>query len=212
MKNIVRAGITAVVLSLGLVAPSGAGPFEDGLAACGLGDYATAIQLWRPLADQGNVLAQHNLGFMYQNGRGVPQDDAAASWCQKAADQPTESARPKPIVIAGDNGGVLQVYYERYQTYVAAGATFRIDGRCRSACTLVLAWADRVCVTERAALGFHQVRDKSGQRVQSESDRLMSLYPAPVREYISAHGGLPPPWGTMWVSGPALRGLVKPCE
>jgi gluconolactonase len=45
-----------------------------------------------------------------------------------------------------------------------------------------------------------------------ESDRLMSLYPAPVREYISAHGGLPPPWGTMWVSGPALRGLVKPCE
>jgi hypothetical protein len=123
-----------------------------------------------------------------------------------------ESARPKPIVIAGDNGGALQVYYERYQTYVATGATFRIDGRCRSACTLVLAWADRVCITERAALGFHQVRDKSGQPVQSESDRLMSLYPAPVREYISAHGGLPPPWGTMWVSGPALRGLVKPCE
>src|SRR5215813_12798943 len=87
-----------------------------------------------------------------------------------------DTARPKPIVIAGDNGGVLQVYYERYQTYVAAGATFRIDGRCRSACTLVLAWTDRVCVTERAALGFHEVRDKRGQRVQSESDRLMSLY------------------------------------
>jgi len=119
---------------------------------------------------------------------------------------------PKPIVIANDNGGSLQIYYERYQTYVAAGATFRIDGRCRSACTLVLLWADRVCVTERAALGFHQVRDKSRQPVQSESDRLMSQYPAPVREYILAHGGLPPPWGTMWVSGPALRGLVKPCE
>ena len=124
-----------------------------------------------------------------------------------------DTARPKPIVIAGDNGGVLQVYYERYQTYVAAGATFRIDGRCRSACTLVLAWADRVCVTERAALGFHQVRDdKSRQPVQSASDLLMSLYPAPVREYILARGGLPPPWGTMWASGAALRGLVKPCE
>jgi hypothetical protein len=128
------------------------------------------------------------------------------------APQPSESARPKLIVIAGDNGGVLRNYYERYQTYVAAGATFRIDGRCRSACTLVLAWADRVCITERAALGFHQVRDKSGQPVQSESDRLMSLYPAPVREYILARGSLPPPWGTMWVSGPALRALVKPCE
>ena len=129
-----------------------------------------------------------------------------------ASPQPTESARPKPIVIAGDNGGVLRDYYERYRTQVAAGATFRIDGRCRSACTLVLAWADRVCVTERAALGFHQVRDNSGQRMQSLSDLPMLLYPAPVREYISAHGGLPPPWGTMWVSGPALRGLVKPCE
>jgi hypothetical protein len=140
---------------------------------------------------------------------------AAVALCVAASDlcgADDVSARPKPIVIAGDNGGVLQVYYERYQAYVAAGATFRIDGRCRSACTLVLAWADRVCVTERAALGFHQVRDKSGQPVQSESDRLMSLYPAPVREHILAHGGLPPPWGTMWVSGAALRGLVKPCE
>jgi len=140
---------------------------------------------------------------------------AAVALCVAASDlcgADDVSARPKPIVIAGDNGGVLQVYYERYQAYVAAGATFRIDGRCRSACTLVLAWADRVCITERAALGFHQVRDKSGQPVQSESDRLMSLYPAPVREHILAHGGLPPPWGTTWVSGAALRGLVKPCE
>ena len=122
------------------------------------------------------------------------------------------SARPKPIVIAGDNGGRLRDYYERYRTQVAAGATFRIDGRCRSACTLVLAWPDRVCVTERAALVFHQVSDKSGQGVQSASDLLMLLYAPPVREYISAHGGLPPPWGTMWVSGSTLRGLVKPCE
>jgi hypothetical protein len=140
----------------------------------------------------------------------------AASGPCDADDAVSPAPQPKPWVkvIAGfpDNGGSLANYYERYQAYVAAGATFRIDGRCRSACTLVLAWADRVCVTERAALGFHQVRDKSGQRVESESDRLLSLYPAPVREYISAHGGLPPPWGTMWVSGSALRGLVKPCE
>ena len=85
---------------------------------------------------------------------------AAVALCVAASDlcgADDVSARPKPIVIAGDNGGVLQVYYERYQAYVAAGATFRIDGRCRSACTLVLAWADRVCITERAALGFNRV-------------------------------------------------------
>src|SRR5262245_29359498 len=84
MKNIIRVAIAAVVLSLGLVVPSAAGPYEDGLAAYGRGDHATAIQLWRPLADQGNVHAQANLGFMYL----VSQDYAnAASWFQKAADQ-----------------------------------------------------------------------------------------------------------------------------
>ena len=106
----------------------------------------------------------------------------------------------------------MRRYYARYQAQVDAGATFRIDGRCASACTLVLLWPDRVCITERAALGFHQAQDGSGQRAQSVSDALMSLYPAPVREYILGLGGLPPPRRMMWVSGLALRGLVKPCE
>jgi hypothetical protein len=144
---------------------------------------------------------------------GAASSDA---WSQGASPQATESTRQKPFVfvITGDDGGSVRKYLEKYEVWVAAGATFRIDGRCRSACTLVLAWPDRVCVTERAALGFHEGRDtRTGQRLQKEeNDLLMSLYPAPVREYILAHGGLPRPWGTMWVSGSALRGLVKPCE
>ena len=126
-----------------------------------------------------------------------------------AAPMPADGS--KAIRVANDNGGRLIDYYERYQALVDAGATFRIDGRCLSACTLVLAWADRVCVTERAALGFHQVRDGSGQPSQSISDGLISRYPAPVREYISAHGGLPPPSDMMLVSGHALQRLVRPC-
>ena len=47
-----------------------------------------AVRLLRPLADQGDAPAQHNLGLMYDQGRGVPQDYAAAvSWYRKAADQ-----------------------------------------------------------------------------------------------------------------------------
>ena len=83
-----KAGIAAVVLSLDLAAPVAAGPFEDGIAAYSRGDYPTAMELLRPLADQGNASAQSYLGFMYENGRGVPQDDAiAVSWYRKAADQ-----------------------------------------------------------------------------------------------------------------------------
>ena len=50
--------------------------------------YATALEFWRPLAEQGHAGAQNNLGFMYDNGRGVPKDYAeAAKWYPKAAEQ-----------------------------------------------------------------------------------------------------------------------------
>ena len=47
-----------------------AGPLEDANAAYNRGDYATALRLLRPLADQGDASAQYNLGVMYDNGQG----------------------------------------------------------------------------------------------------------------------------------------------
>jgi TPR repeat protein len=39
-------------------------------------------------AEQGDMDAQYNLGFMYGTGQGVPQDyEEAAKWCQEAAEQ-----------------------------------------------------------------------------------------------------------------------------
>ncbi len=68
--------------------PVAAGPLGDGHAAYFRGDYATALRLLPPLADQGSVDAQLILGFMHANGQGVPQDYAAAlAWYRKAADQ-----------------------------------------------------------------------------------------------------------------------------
>ena len=74
--------------------PVVAGPLEDGDAAYGKGDYATALRLWQPIAEQGDASAQYNLGVMYEKGRGVTQDYAAAmSWYRKAADQVDASAQ-----------------------------------------------------------------------------------------------------------------------
>jgi len=78
-RNILRAGFAAVVLSLNVAAPVAAGPFEDRIAAYRRGDYPTAMGLLRPLANQGNALAQHNLGFTYLNGHGVAQDYVAGA-------------------------------------------------------------------------------------------------------------------------------------
>jgi TPR repeat protein len=46
-------------------------PVEKGRDAFSRGDFATALQLWRSLADQGNSAAQHALGVAYERGNGV---------------------------------------------------------------------------------------------------------------------------------------------
>lgn len=56
---------------LSFAAPAVADPFEDAVAAQNNGDYATALRLFRSLANQGDARGQSKLGFMYVNGQGV---------------------------------------------------------------------------------------------------------------------------------------------
>ena len=42
--------------------------YDNGVEAYNAGDYQTALQEWRPLAEQGDANAQTNLGVMYKNG------------------------------------------------------------------------------------------------------------------------------------------------
>ncbi len=79
MKAILRSGFLALAIMLALAIPANAGPYEDGVAAYARDDYATALKFWRPLAEQGYAEAQINLGFLYENGQGVPQDYAEAA-------------------------------------------------------------------------------------------------------------------------------------
>jgi TPR repeat protein len=84
MNRTFKAAVAALVVAVGFAA----GPYEDGLAAYVKGDYATALRLWHPLAEQGNALAQAKPCLMYYEGHGVPQDyTAAMSWYRKAAEQ-----------------------------------------------------------------------------------------------------------------------------
>jgi TPR repeat protein len=46
--------LAAIILALSLTAPVAAGPFEDATAAYDRGDYAVALRLFRPLANQGD--------------------------------------------------------------------------------------------------------------------------------------------------------------
>jgi uncharacterized protein len=60
--------------------------FQDGWNAYEKKDYKTARELWLPLAEQGEPKAQFFLGFMYDFGQGVPEDnEEAVKWYQLAA-------------------------------------------------------------------------------------------------------------------------------
>jgi hypothetical protein len=61
---------------------------EDGRRAIANGDYATAVRLLTPAAQQGNPEAQNALGVLYSEGWGVRQDyTEAVAWLRKAAEQ-----------------------------------------------------------------------------------------------------------------------------
>jgi hypothetical protein len=65
-----------------------AGPSEDCAAAYHRQDHTEALRLCRPLAEQGDAMAQTTLGRIYENGIGVTQDSTQAlSWFRKAAEQ-----------------------------------------------------------------------------------------------------------------------------
>ncbi len=52
------------------------------------GDYAAAYREWLPLAEEGDVEAQFNLGILYDLGQGVAQNKMmAAAWYRKSAEQ-----------------------------------------------------------------------------------------------------------------------------
>src|SRR5256885_3277697 len=85
MRNI---SAVLIALLLGCGAAYAATAYEQAFAAYQKGDYPLALKLLKPLADQGNVNAQYNVGVMYDNALGVKTDYAeAAKWFQKAAAQ-----------------------------------------------------------------------------------------------------------------------------
>jgi TPR repeat protein len=80
MIKVVTAGFVLVVIS-GLLSGCGTAPLVVGVDAFHDGDFAAAQAQWQPLAEDGNVHAQHNLGVLYK-AEGDLQ--TAAFWWEQA--------------------------------------------------------------------------------------------------------------------------------
>jgi hypothetical protein len=118
--------------------------------------------------------------------------------------------------IADDRGGQIGPYLQQFAMVRDSGNRVVIDGDCLSACTLVLGTVprDRICVTQRANLGFHAAWNMGpgGRAIYSpEGTRLLwDVYPSRVREWINRKGGLTPKM--IYLRGRELASLYATCS
>jgi uncharacterized protein len=92
--------------------------FEDGKTAFERKEYETALKILQPLAIKGNAKAQNLIGFMYDEGEGVPRNyEEAVKWYHKAAEQGDGDAQFFLGVMYQDGKGVLQNYAEAMKWY-----------------------------------------------------------------------------------------------
>ena len=76
------------------VSPVLSADFNAGYEAYQNENYSVALENFKPLAEQGNKVAQYNLGLMYRLGQGVPTDyEQAVYWFRKSAEQENANAQ-----------------------------------------------------------------------------------------------------------------------
>jgi TPR repeat protein len=116
--KLVRSAFLAVALVVSSGSVATAQDFDKGLAAYDAGDLVTALEEWRPLAEQGVAVAQNNLGLMYEFGEGVLQDYAkSVSLYLLAAEQGYALAQYNLGNMYRTGRGVLQDYSEAFTWY-----------------------------------------------------------------------------------------------
>jgi hypothetical protein len=125
-------------------------------------------------------------------------------------------SRSGEVRIRSSAGGVAESYWNYFTQVQKSGQRVVIDGPCLSACTLVLSTVprNRICVTQRAVLGFHAPTfvDRSG-RVSHPRDATRAVtagYPAGVQAWLRRKGGLKKNF--IYLKGRELTALYRRCK
>lgn len=120
------------------------------------------------------------------------------------------------VRITRDVGGQIGPYLESLVELRTSGERVIIDGPCLSACTMILGVIprDRICMTQRARLGFHAAwhPGENGQQVTSQggTQLLLDIYPPNVRSWIASKGGLSQ--RMLYLYGRELASMYPTCQ
>jgi tetratricopeptide (TPR) repeat protein len=165
------------------------------------GDYATALRVLRPLADRGNVGAQTNIGQMYENGLGVPQDyTEAARMYRFAADHGFAGAQVLLAWMYISGEGVPRNYAEALRLYHLAADQGDADAQK----ALGLSYFNGIYGVPQSfaeAAGWYTLAADQGEALaQSELGILYANGQGVRQDYVRAH---------MWFNLSAAQGNQK---
>ena len=123
------------------------------------------------LADKGDAPSQFNLGLLYVDGHGVPQDYAeAAKWFERAAQQDYVKAQLNLGALYGSGKGVKRDYVQAYKWLNICAA--KGDGKCVAQRDLVAQKLKPKQVTEAQRLSSQfQPKQEPGKDNPDNPDR-----------------------------------------
>jgi len=120
--------LMALVAGLAAISPASGASLRDGQAAFSRGDYVRAARLLAPIARRGNPRAMTMMGYMYDNGFGVPQSwDAAVEFYGGAAEAGDPTAQHLLGLMYDKGHGVDRDTVQAYKwlSLAAGAAPFR---------------------------------------------------------------------------------------
>ena len=180
MKLFLRALVVLLPL---LATPAYAQDIDKGLRAYHLGDFATALREWRPLAESGSAEAEYNLGILYEKGQGVPQDFVeAVKWYRKAVAQGYAAAQTNLGSLYWYGRGVPQDFAEAGRWYREAAE----QGDAQARFNLGTMYENGVEVPQDFAEAVRWYRKAAAQGHDGAKKRLVSVLEIPAREEVAS--------------------------
>ena len=110
--------LSAIFIYLFLSLSVQADDVKDALTAYQKNDFKTALKLLKPLANQGGVVPQFFVGYIYYNGHGVKRDyKQAIKWFMQSAEQGNVDAQTNLGFMYKNGQGVEQDYKQAVKWY-----------------------------------------------------------------------------------------------
>jgi len=144
------------------------------------------VELAKPALPQYAIIRREEPAVAPKGPMLVP-DRGYAPWTAREA---TPGKEPETVVIRYGPGGRMDMHYNLYADYKRARTKVEVRGPCYSACTLVLAYVEDICIAPGAFMAFHAVRSvQTGARMDDETARAYRHMPAAIKTWLDDHGG-----------------------